>query len=234
MRAPAVPDAEEPSRDDETFHTVLLNLCKARTLGEIKGAIELIPTALEAEKIRMPTMRPEVRLVMREGVEGGLITQSEYLIANAAAEMKVPKRVTNMHLSTLRRPDFDKNDIRFNTIEQIEHLISKAHDGGTIQEFDLWKEDDGEQEIKLIVRLLRRIIEDLLADPRFKDCQYVSFELLEKDGVRIFGNANGGVWWQINAQLIGPENVLIGIIIFTDGSWIKEGITCEALYGTVF
>ena len=80
---------------------MLLNLCKARTLGEIKGAIELIPTALEAEKIRMPTMRPEVRLVMREGVEGGLITQSEYLIANAAAEMKVPKRVTNMHLSTL-------------------------------------------------------------------------------------------------------------------------------------
>jgi hypothetical protein len=48
-------------------------------------------------------------------------------------------------------------------------LISKAHDGGTIQEFNLWKEEDGEQEVMLIVRLLRQIIEDLLADPRFKD-----------------------------------------------------------------
>ena len=99
-------------------------------MGITKGALVLIPTALEAQYIRMPTMRPEVRLVMREGVEGGLITQSEYLIAIAATEMKVPTRVTNMHLATPRRPDFDKNDIRFNTIE---HSISKAHDGGTIQ-----------------------------------------------------------------------------------------------------
>jgi len=179
-------------------------------------------------------MRPESRLIMRDGVEGGAITQSEYLIATTASEQIIPKRVTNAFMATIRRPDFNKDDIRHNTIEQIEHLISKAHDGGTIQEFNLWKEGDGEQEVMLIVRLLRQIIEDLLADPRFKDCQYLSFEMLERDGVRVFGAANGGVWWQINAQLIGPENVLIGIIIFTDGSWIKKGITCEALYGTVF
>jgi hypothetical protein len=68
------------------------------------------------------------------------------------------------------------------------------------------------------VRLLRQIIENLLADPRFKECQYVSFEMQKKDGVSIFGAANGGVWWQINAQLICPEKVLIGTITFTDGS----------------
>jgi hypothetical protein len=59
----------------------------------------------------MPDMRPEVQLFMREGVDGGLITQSEYLITNAATEMKVPKGVKNMHFATLRCPSFDKNDI---------------------------------------------------------------------------------------------------------------------------
>jgi hypothetical protein len=52
-------------------------------------------------------------------------------------------------------------------MEQVEILSSNAHDGGTIQEFYLSKEDDEEQEVKLIVRLLRQIIEDFLADPRF-------------------------------------------------------------------
>ena len=93
------------------------------------------------------------------------------------------------------------------TIQPIEDLISKAHDGGTIHEFHLWAEEDGEQEFILIQ--LRQIIEGLLADPRFKHCQYLSFEMQDHNGVRIIGAANGGVWWQINVQLIGPENVLI-------------------------
>jgi hypothetical protein len=226
----AVPDVTGEPSYDNPYGTVLKNLGDARALQQIRDALLLIPPVLEANCARLQTMRPEFQLVMREDVEDGVITKSEYLIAKAATEMEVFKRVANTHLATLRHPDFDKYDVRFNTIEQ----ISKAHDGGTIQEFDLSKEEDGEQEVKLIVRLLRQIIEDLLADPRFKDCQYVSFEMHERGGVRIFGAANGGVWWQLNVQLIGPKNVLIWIIIFTDDSWIKKGITCEALYGSVF
>jgi hypothetical protein len=73
------------------------------------------------------------------------------------------------------RDDFNPDDIRLDRIQPIEDLISAAHDGGRIQEFNLWKEEDGDQEVMLIVRLLRQIIEDLLADPRigprFKNCQ---------------------------------------------------------------
>ena len=170
---------------------------------------------------------------MRNGVDGGMITQSEYLIAKLASDHRIPKRVSNSFIETVKRDDFNPDDLRFDTIQPIEQLISKAHDGGTIQEFNFGKEEDGEQELVLIIRLLRQIIEDLLADPRFKGCQFLSFEIQERNGVRIFGAANGGVWWQINSLLVGPENVLIGIIIFTDGSWIKKGITCEALYGAV-
>ncbi len=49
----------------------------------------------------------------------------------------------------------------------------------------------------LIVRLLRQIIKDLLADPRigprFKNCQELSFEMHERNGVSIFGVDNSGV-----------------------------------------
>ena len=58
----------------------------------------------------------------------------------------------------------------------------------------------------LIIRLLRQMTEDLLADPRFKGCQFLSFERQERNGVRIFGAANGVVWLQINTLLVGPEN----------------------------
>jgi hypothetical protein len=60
------------------------------------------------------------------------------------------------------------------------------------------KEENGDQEVMLIVRLLRQIIKDLLADPRigprFKNCQFLSFEMHERNGVSIFGVENGGVW----------------------------------------
>ena len=50
-------------------------------------------------------------------------------------------------------------------------------------------------QLMLIVRALRQIIEDLLADPRFKDCQNFSFEMQKRNGVHIFDATNGGIWW---------------------------------------
>ena len=104
---------------------------------------------------------------MCNGVDGGMITQSEYLIAKLASDHRIPKRVSNSFIETVKRDDFNPDDFRFDTIQPIEQLISKAHNEGTIQEFNFWKEEDGEQELVLIIRLLRQIIEDLLADPRF-------------------------------------------------------------------
>ena len=103
-----------------------------------------------------------------------------------ASDHRIPKRVSNSFIETVKRHDFNPDDIRFDTIQPIEDLISKAHDGGTIQEFNLWTEEDGEVEVMLIVMLLRQMIEDLLADPRFKDCQYLSFEIQERNEIRIF------------------------------------------------
>lgn len=126
---------------------------------------------------------------VEDGVEDGVITQSEYLVAKLASDHRIPKRVSNAFIETVTLDDFNPDDIRFDKVQTIEDLISKVHHGGTIQEFDFWKQEDGDQEVKLFVRLLRQIIEDLLAIPRFKDCQYLSFEMHERNGVRIFGAA---------------------------------------------
>jgi hypothetical protein len=81
---------------------LLKNLCEARNLQQIADAIQSIPLVPEAEYTRLPTMRPQSRLIMRDGVEGGAITQSEYLIATTASEQIVPKRVTNAFMATTR------------------------------------------------------------------------------------------------------------------------------------
>ena len=68
-----------------------------------------------------------------------------------------------------------------------------------------------------------------MADVRFNGCQYLSFELLERNGERAFGPANSGVWWQINACEVGYDNVLLAVIVFEDASFATQ--TCEPLYG---
>ena len=69
-----------PSLDNPTYGTVLKNLADARTLQQLSDALLSIPPVLEANYARLQTTRPEFQLVMREGVEGGVITKSEYLL----------------------------------------------------------------------------------------------------------------------------------------------------------
>ena len=63
---------------------------------------------------------------------------------------------------------------------------------------------------------------------RYNGYQYLSFELLERNGERVFGPANSGVWWQINAREVGSDNVLLALIVFEDVSFATQ--TCEPLY----
>ena len=52
----------------------------------------------------------------------------------------------------------------------------------------------------------------------------LSFQLLEQNGQRVFGPANSGVWWQINTRAVGPDNVLLGMVIFEDESFATQGV----------
>ena len=60
-------------------------------------------------------------------------------------------------------------------------------------------------------------------------CQYLSFELLERNSERAFGPAISGVWWQINAREVGYDNVLLALLAVEDAFFAMQ--TCEPLYG---
>ena len=61
---------------------------------------------------------------------------------------KVKEKCTNKFIALLRRKDFVPDEIRTDRIQQIEKLVAKA-DGGSTLVFDLWREGDGKQELKL-------------------------------------------------------------------------------------
>jgi hypothetical protein len=178
-----------------------------------------------------PPLHEDRRLVIREGEEGGVLSQTEFKIANFASEYKIKKRASNALIEMVSSRDFNPQDIHVSSIQQIEKLAMKANEGGTVTRHNFWREGDGDQDVSLIVRSLGVIIQDLVADTQFAGYQYLSYELVERDGVRFFSNANGCVWWQINAHLVGPDHVLLGLVAYTDESWMKKSRTCASVYG---
>jgi hypothetical protein len=159
------------------------------------------------------------------------------MIAELASDERFRKMTTNRIIAMLKRKDFAIGDIRTDRIQHIEKLISKA-DGGTPHEYDLWREGDGKQDLTLYLRRLVPIMECLVSDKRFEGHQYLEFDLRERDGFRVFGPANGSVWWQINQERVGADRVLLGLVAFLDDRKAArmtcraprgmEGVTCRA------
>ena len=96
----------------------------------------------------------------------------------------------------IKQRAFVIKDTRAETIREIEKMISDSSSSKNL-EYDLWRESYGVQdlEVKVYFRLLRQIIADLLLHLGYRDLQYLHFEYREMHGERIFGPANGGIWW---------------------------------------
>ena len=210
-------------------------ISQAQTLDELHEALDALPQPPERVPPAMPPpLREERRLVMRDGKEGGLLSRTEFMVAQLASGQKFKKRTANAVIEMVTHRDFNPAEIRVGTIQQIEKLALKGNEGGSITRHSFWQEGDGEQDVTLVIRSLGILIEDLLADTRFAGYQYLSYEPVVRDGNRIFGNANGGVWWQINAHLVGPDHVLLGLIVYTDESFMKQSLSCSSAYGAEF
>ena len=172
----------------------------------------------------LPRATVGTRIAIRPGADGGVITQSEYLILALANSEQIRKSFTNNIIGMLKQKDFVPDDIRTDRIQQIEMLVSKA-DRGQIQVFDIWREGDGKQELKLYLQWLVPIMENLIADERFASHKYLSLERREHNGSRVFGPANGSLSWQINEERVGPNRVLlgqVGLVTFLDESYNKK------------
>ena len=108
--------------------------------------------------------------MIRDGVSGGYVTQTEYLITKYASESKLNKRNGNKLIAMATRADFNPSEIRTDSIRQIERWVALANDPNAIQEFDLLRASDGRRELTLYLRNLTVIVEDLVADVHTHAC----------------------------------------------------------------
>ena len=107
--------------------------------------------------------------------------------------MLVKKRTSDRLIGMIKTRAFVIEDIRADSIREIEKMISDSC-SSKITEHDLWREIDGVQDVKVYLRSLREIVEDLLQHLGYRELQYLHFEYQEVDGERMFGPANGGIW----------------------------------------
>ena len=198
--------------------------------SDIDGALDAVPFPRKLQVASLPRAALGTRIIIRPGEDGGVVTLSEFMIAELASDERFRKMTTNRIIAMLKREDFAIGDIRTDRIQHIEKLISKA-DGGTPLEYDLWREGDGKQDLTLNLRRLVPIMECLISDKRFAGHQYLEFDLRERDGCRVFGPANGSLWWQINQERVGADRVLLGLVAFLDESYKKKSMSCEGVYG---
>ena len=77
--------------------------------------------------------------------------------------------------------------------------MQKAVEDGRIKCFDLREGPaDGDQDLNLWTRELEDVVQEIMEDPVFKGNQNFSFEMdVDKNGKRLFGEANAGVAFQI-------------------------------------
>ena len=98
--------------------------------------------------------------------------QTEFWITQFCGEHKLKKRTAYGLLCMLRRDDFVREEIRAETIRELEKIVATSS-GRKIHEYDFWTKDYSKQEVKLYLRSLRQIIEGILAYLGFQNLQYL-------------------------------------------------------------
>ena len=162
----------QTSFDEQIFRDAM----QARTGPEILSAILDANPSEEAsgsapQPAQMAERLPQLQqLIIRPGEEGGVLTHTEYVLSKFCAEEKLKKRSSDRLISMLKRRDFVIQDIRAETIRELEHLIADCS-RSKISEYDLWTQADGKQEVKVYLRSLKQIVEGILADLGFRNRQ---------------------------------------------------------------
>lgn len=104
---------------------LLARLSQATSPADIQGALASVPMPGKQLVAALPRAAVGTRVIIRPGEDGGVITQSEYLIAELASKEKLTKRCTNNIIAMLRRKDFIPDEIRTDRIQQIESWFRK-------------------------------------------------------------------------------------------------------------
>ena len=168
------------------------DILEARTAAQFEKVIEdAAPVDLNErpQLVRSDApLRSQERLIIRPGQSGGMLTRTEFQIAKFCTEEKLKKRTSDRLIGMIKTRAFVIEDIRADSIREIEKMISDSC-RSKITEHDLWREIDGVQDVKVYLRSLPEIVNDLLLHLGYHDLQYLHFEYQEVYGEHMFGSA---------------------------------------------
>lgn len=134
--------------------------------------------------------------------------------------------VKDLIQKVLHNDNFDADDVDHNMHERLMRAVADELDI-----HDMWREGDGEQDVRFFKRKLEAVLRELLADERLAGCQQL---YKNAKGERILGgHANGSVSFQIAQTRVGPGKVPISIVLYIDATFLKRGIPIRPIYGTI-
>ena len=138
--------------------------------------------------------------------------------------------VKDLIQKVLHNDNFDADDVDHNMHERLMRAVADELDI-----HDMWREGDGEQDVRFFKRKLEAVLRELLADERLAGCQHFAFKLYKNaKGERILGgHANGSVSFQIAQTRVGLGKVPISIVLYIDATFLKRGIPIRPIYGTI-
>lgn len=102
----------------------------------------------------------------------GLFTASERILQDFAQEKKVNATfIKDLIQKVLHHPDFEPAEVDHDMHERLMGAIEQ----GDLEIIDLWKEGDGDQDVRLFKRPAGKVLRELIADPRLAGCQHFAF-----------------------------------------------------------
>jgi hypothetical protein len=110
--------------------------------------------------------------------------------------------------------------------------LQAAIDNGDLQVINMHKDGDGPQILELFTRPGEKVLRELIGDLRLAGQQHIAFhEYQDSHGNRLFaGDANRSVSFQLAQIKIGIDKVLVSIVLYIDGIFLKEGIPIRPVY----
>jgi hypothetical protein len=160
----------------------------------------------------------------------GVLTASEQILYEHCQRDGMPaSKLKELIQEVLHHPDFDTQDVDHDLHDRVMRAISD----GDIEVHDMWVEGDGVQDVRFFRRPGLKVLQELLGDPRLAGRQHFGFQEYKdpRTGERIVScEANGTVTFQLAQLRIGPDKVPVSIVLYADGSFLKNGIPARAVY----
>jgi hypothetical protein len=145
-------------------------------------------------------------------------SRSDWELLGLIEREHITDSTANKLLRMLRTPGFRTSDLSVATVATMRSTFNKTYGDCNVEAINMHLDVDGEQEVIFWTRDALEVAHELLDDPKAQGLQYLKFVRSEDgNGNRIFGPANGGLWWE-KAQAQNPDSCILAVIIGSDSA----------------